>query len=240
MAVALVPREDNAFANDNPPPARNAVLARYRQLREISKKHHHDILKLISGDAMLQQARRLGLVQGRTLILDDMEEMSYVFDLAIYTAPPGRSRAIDRYARSAQLPPGSDEALMLEAMRAARFAILIIGPRHDATGVIATDLFRRTRVWLVDIGLEASLEEGAMMATRLYAPEQFSMTAGVNVPFDVALIEDLYDALPRRLSATRLTDLIDDRRFAETIYRVALADGIMDRVTYQDPPEDAS
>jgi len=31
MAVAVVPREDNAFANDNPPPARNAVLARYRQ-----------------------------------------------------------------------------------------------------------------------------------------------------------------------------------------------------------------
>ena len=31
MAVALVPREDNAFANDNPPPARNAVLARYRR-----------------------------------------------------------------------------------------------------------------------------------------------------------------------------------------------------------------
>jgi hypothetical protein len=94
MAVAVVPREDNAFANDNPPPARNAVLARYRQLREISKRHHHDILKLISGDAMLQQACRLGLAQGRTLILDDMEEMSYVFDLAIYTAPPRRSRAI--------------------------------------------------------------------------------------------------------------------------------------------------
>ena len=46
--------------------------------------------------------------------------------------------------------------------------------------------------------------------------------------------------LPRRLGETRLTDLIDDRRFVETIYRVALADGIMDRVTYQDPPEDAS
>ena len=36
---------------------------------------------------MLHQARRLGLAQGRTLIVDDMEEMSYVFDLAIYTAP---------------------------------------------------------------------------------------------------------------------------------------------------------
>src|SRR5262249_14144604 len=131
-----------------------------------------------------------------------------------------------------QLPPGSDEALMLEAMRAARFAILILGRRHVAAGVIATDLFRRTDVWLVDIGLEASLEEGAMMATRLYTPEQFSMTAGVNVPFD--------DALRRRLAHTRLSDLLADRPFAKTIYRVALADGIMDRVTYQDPPEDAS
>ena len=56
---------------------------------------------------------------------------------------------------------------VLEAMRAARFAILILGRRHDAAGVIATDLFRRTDVWLVDIGLEASLEEGAMMATSL-------------------------------------------------------------------------
>ena len=74
MAVVVVPREDNAFANDNPPPARNAILARYRQLREISKRHHHDILKFISGNAMLQQARRLGLAQGRTLILDDMED----------------------------------------------------------------------------------------------------------------------------------------------------------------------
>ena len=60
MAVALVPREDNAFANDNPPPARNAVLARYRQLREISKKHHHDILKLISGDAMRSSPKIAG------------------------------------------------------------------------------------------------------------------------------------------------------------------------------------
>jgi hypothetical protein len=56
---------------------------------------------------------------------------------------------------------------MLEAMRAARFAILILERRHDAAGVIATDLFRRTDVWLVDIGLEASLEGRAMMATSL-------------------------------------------------------------------------
>jgi hypothetical protein len=52
------------------------------------------------------------------------------FDLAIYTAPAGRSRAIDRYARSARFDPGSDEAIMLEAMCKARFAVLSVQHRH--------------------------------------------------------------------------------------------------------------
>jgi hypothetical protein len=241
MAVAVVPREDKPFANDNPPLARSAILARYHQLREISKKHHHEALELVSPNAMLQQARRLGLAEGKTLILEDMDEMYYVYDLSIYTALPGRSRAVDRYAKSTRLPPGSDDALVLDAMCEARFAILAIERRHAAAGLIATDIFRRSDVWVVDLGLEASLEEGAMIATRLFTPEQFSMTAGVQVPFDMALVEDLYCELPRGLSKRKdLKDLIEDRRFAETIYRAALADGIMDRVRYWDPSEGAS
>ena len=35
---------------------------------------------------------------------NSMEEMTLVFDLAIYTAREGRSRAIDRYAQSGAAP----------------------------------------------------------------------------------------------------------------------------------------
>ena len=164
--------------------------------------------------------------------------MNYVCDLAIHTAAAGRSRAIDRYAASARLAARSDEALVLDAMRAARFSILVIERRHETAGLIATDVFRRAEVWLVDIGLESSMPDGAMMATRLFAPEQFAMTAGVNVPFDLDLIQDLYAELPRRLGQTKLTAVVDDWRFAEAIYRIALASGIMDRVSYQDLPGD--
>jgi hypothetical protein len=236
MALAL--RNDNALAIDvAESSSREEVLARYRHLREISKQHLHEILECISADAFLHQARRLGLARGKTLILDNMDELNYVHDLVIHTASAGRSRAIDRYARSADLVAGSDEALMLEAMRAARFAILAIERRHESAGLIATDLCRRDQVWLVDFGLEASLPAGSMIATRLYTPERFSMTAGVNVPFDLGLIEDLCVGLPRQLGQFELAALIDDRRFAETVYRVALADGIMDRVAYRDLPQ---
>jgi hypothetical protein len=233
MALAL--RKDDAPATGiDESSSREQVLARYRQLREITARHHHDILRCVSADSFLHQARRLGLARGKTLILDDMQELTYVHDLVIHTAPAERSRAIDRYARSAQLAPGSDEALVLEAMRAARFAILVIERRHEVAGLVTTDLIRRNQVWLVDIGLEASMAEGAMVATRLYTPERFSVTAGASVPVDLGLIAGLHTKLPRNLFGLDLSALMDDRRFAETIYRVALADGVMDRVTYQD------
>jgi hypothetical protein len=162
--------------------------------------------------------------------------MTYVFDLAIHTAAAGRSRAIDRYARSARFAAGTDEARVLEAMRAARFSILAIERRHETAGLVATDLFRGGKVWLVDIGLGSSLLDGAVIATRLYAPEGFSMTAGVNVPVDRDMIDGL-GAEPRRLSQATLAAMSDDRHFAEAVYRIGLADGITDRVLCQDPAD---
>src|SRR5260221_11642849 len=81
---------------------RDDLLARYLHLREISKRLHNEALEFISGDALLNQARRLGLEQGKTLLLEHMDEMYYIYDIAIYTSPPDRSRAIDRHASSAK------------------------------------------------------------------------------------------------------------------------------------------
>jgi hypothetical protein len=53
------------------------------------------------------------------------------------------------------------------------------------------------------------------------------------------MLQDVLAELPRQLGDSPLTTLIDHRYFAEAIYRVALASGIMDRITYQDLPDDA-
>jgi hypothetical protein len=238
MAAAVALREDHAFGNPVAAVSRGEVLARYRHLRDISKRHHSEALKFLSKDAILQQARRLGLTHGKTLVLDDPEELNYAFDLAIHTAPMDRSRAIDRYARSTRLAPGSDEALMLDAMCHARFAVVSVVRRHEAAGLIVEDLFRQRELWLVDIGLETSFPDGSVLATRLFQPEMFSMTAGVNVPLDRELITDALDEVPQSLTKSP-TAALDDRRFAEAIYRVALAGGVMQRIKYQDPFDEA-
>jgi hypothetical protein len=239
MALPLAQQQPILASGDDMSLTRDAILARYLHLREISKRLHDGVLKSISGDALLNQARRLGLAEGKTLLLDHMEEMYYVYDLAIYSAPPDRSRAIDRYAKSAKFEAQSDERLMLDAMRRAQFAILLIEQRHDTAGLIATDILRNSQVWLLDVGLESSIDDGELIATRLLTPGPFSITAGVNVPFEIEMLEPVCLVLPQRLRNSKLSRIAEDRRFAEAVYKVGLADSVMDRLAYLDLPDGA-
>ena len=216
------------------PPGRAEAIARYRRLRAISVAHHSAVLGFISTAALVQQARRLGLAHGKTLVVDDVDDLMLAYDLLIHTAAAGRSRAIDRYARSARLAEGSDEARVLEAMRQARFAIVTVERRHEAAGVIVTDLFRETELWLMDEGLEASAQAGWALATRYYAPDRFVMTAGISIPVSRLLLEIALDAVPRAARHAP-AEAIDEPRVAEALYRTALKVGIMDNVTYKDP-----
>jgi hypothetical protein len=235
MVAAVGLQKENTVEQQALLPSRSDVLARYRLLRGISKRHHSEAMKHLSKEAILQHARRLGLAFGKTLILDNMDELTLAFDLAIYTAPAGRSRAIDRYARSSQFAPGSDEAIMLGAMRNARFAVLLVQRRHPSAGLIVTDVFRKIELWLVDEGLEISLPVGTAFATRYCAPDRFVVTAGVGMPVDIELLTSAVESAPQLLRKSR-AEAFEDRRFAEAVYRAAIADGIMAGIAYQDTP----
>ena len=136
------------------------------------KRHHSAAPNFLAEDAILFHARRIGLAQGKTLVLDSIDDLNLAFDLAIHTAPKDRFRAIDPYARAARLAPESDELLVLEAMQRARFSIISIMRRHPMAGLIIKDLFRGGEVWLVDEGLESSLPDGAALATRHFTPRR--------------------------------------------------------------------
>jgi hypothetical protein len=161
----------------------------------------------------------------------DDPAMTLVFDLALYTAKEGRSRALDRYARTSSLPPGSDEVRMLDAMRHACFSIWRIERPHKTTGLIITDVLRE-EAWLVDENLETGAPKGMALAARLCEPESFAMTCSAIVPLNRNLIEEVtLDALVWRRS--RPEQVAQDPRFAIALYRAAIDSGIMDRVTYE-------
>ena len=170
---------------------RDQILERYRHLRAISIGHHSGAMAFVSKQAVLEYAKRLGLATGQMLIAESEEEMTLVVDLALSPAKDRRSRALARYARATPLPPGSDAARVLEAMRQARFSIWRIKQQHDTAGLIITDVLREAEVWLVDKQLEASASEGLSFAGRVCEPDRFAMSCGVVVPVYRELLEEI-------------------------------------------------
>jgi hypothetical protein len=60
------------------------------------------------------------------------------------------------------------------------------------------------------------------------------LTAGAMVPFEIEMLKPISMLLPERVGNGKLSRVADDRRFAEAVYKVALANGVMDRVGYLD------
>ena len=214
--------------------SREEVLTRYRRLREISKRHQTEAVRYVPHSALLDQARRIGLAVGKTLVAESMDELTLAFDLALYTAPPGRSRGIERYARSAAVPAGSDDEVVLQAMRQARFSVWQVERRHEAVGLVVQDLMRENSLWLVDESLEQTAPEGMSVAMRVIMPEAFAMTCGVIVPVNAMLLDEVFDEVLGRIRG-EADAIANDRRFATTIYRMAVLEGLMDQVGFVDP-----
>ena len=175
---------------------RAEILTRYRRLRQISKEHHQAVLDIIAPGVMLDWAKRLGLTQGRTVVLGSEHDMTLVEDLATYLPRPGRSHPLDRYARTARFAPDFDEAIVLEAMRHARFSLWRVERRHETAGLILQDLLRGGEIWLVDETMEKSAPRGVEMAARLLQPESFAMTARIIVPVTSDLMEEVFTRAP--------------------------------------------
>jgi hypothetical protein len=175
---------------------RTEILTRYRRLRQISKEHHQAVLDIIAPDVVLDWAKRLDLTQGRTVLLESEHEMTLVEDLAIYLPRLGRSHPLDRYARAAQFASGSDEAIVLEAMRQARFSLWRVERRHETVGLVLRDLLRGGEIRLVDEAMEKNTPLGVEMAARLLSLEQFAMTARIVVPVNPDLIKEVLDKAP--------------------------------------------
>jgi hypothetical protein len=221
-----------------PPMPRSEILARYRRLRQISKEQHEAVLDIIAPSVLLDWARRLDLTKGKAIVLENDNEMTLPEDLAIYLPRPGRSHPLERYARVARFAPSSDEAIVLAAMRRARFSLWRVERRHPTTGLILRDLLRGEETWLVDEAMEKNAPPGVEMAARLLQPESFAMTARIIVPLlpDLMTLPEVMEEVFTRAPALRHlrgSTLAGDPRFAIGFYRAAVAAGAMDRVLFQ-------
>jgi hypothetical protein len=211
------------------------MVQRYRHLRAIAGVIQDGALDLVQHSTMLEFGRRLGAVRMGELCLDD-PEIKLVYDLAIHTARPGRSRAIDRYARTATFPPGSDDARLLAALQKAQFTALQIEARHTVAGAMAYDLLLKQSFHLMDVSIGLSAKPKFAFVGRLAEVDGFRMSCLTLVPLRRELLEQALPRLPLTGKNSEI-DAFRDPRSAIAVYRAAIELGYMRRTVAFDVVE---
>jgi hypothetical protein len=210
---------------------REEVLERYRPMRQSIIRHLNAALKYASGKAMMDAARRIGMLHGNTIVADSESELNLASDLAVFGGRADRSRAIDRYARANQFPAGSVDASVLAAMRTSIFRIIHFRSRHVLAGINADNVFGQDELWLMDEGFEASAENGLVLAARLVDLGPFYATAGACVPMGRDILLDAVSSLVGRRQ-TIAPSTLDNPRLPEAIYAAAIRGGAMSSIEF--------
>lgn len=146
---------------------------------------------------------------------------SFTIDLALFTAPPGRSSAVERLAKQLHPKPGGDEAKLLAGMLKARLALFELTGRGESGVVSAQDMMSGQCLRIEDDALAVlPAPTGLRFAARLVPVEGLSVVAGASVPLD----DDSLDLLrPQQSRDGR--GWSNPLRAAETLYRHALRHG---------------
>jgi hypothetical protein len=213
--------------------SRAGILARYRRYSDLRMEIQTTALENISRSSFLDYAKRIGLSDGKVLIADDTVELTLAFDLALYTARSGRTRAIDRYARRRLMDSTPDEELVLQALQASRFSIFRTIGKCEPAGLRLEDLLGGATVALLDEGLEQSVAPGAVFAMRVAPIEDFVITCGVVVPLGIERAKEIIDVVTDGATDAELVGLANDWRFIASLYKLAIDFGLMSVMTYR-------
>jgi len=208
---------------------REEILTRCRNYHEIVLQHQSAATKMLSRQAILDCAHRLGLADRKTLTMGTAEEAMLIFDLAVYTPPqPGRSRALDRYRKAAKFSADSDEVRVLDAMCRSRFGLWKVERPHETVGTILRDPARRQEAWLIDAPLiDLPPPEGSYLAMRLCEPDgTFSIPCGSVVPVDDEMLNDIVIEIATHISRTMPGRAMNDPRVPAIVYRTAIRSGM--------------
>lgn len=210
---------------------RDETLERYRQYRKACTAIQTAAFRCVPSVVLTDTAKRLGLWDGKRIIAESDDDLVLVYDLAVHTARRGRSRAIDRYAKSHADLTGAD-GIVLAALRDARFSLFRVVGGHPETGLMVEDVMRGGETWLVDVNLEATATPGAVLAMRLARPDAFAIGCGTALPIDDETLDELLDYLTDD-GDDDLSAVADHPLFAESVYRLALETGLTDLVGYR-------
>jgi hypothetical protein len=206
------------------------LVARYRRLRSVQMRLNNELVSRLPMDVLREGAKRIGILHGDMFVFDNEDETSVLMDYCIYDVYRKERNAVDQFLCDCPADPESDEMVCLHAMQHATYTLLVVLGVEPGVGCHVRNLFTEETRLLVDMGLSATGQPGAIIATRLLDYGDYVTTSGAALPLGILHDEALED-WQRHLRAGRQDDNFDPA----PLIRECLRHGASSNIQYEEP-----
>jgi len=158
------------------------LLNRYKRLREVGCHLNSHLVTLIPRVAILECGKKLGLVQGKALVLDNEEELSILFDYCLHNYRRDGKNIIERYLETSPTLVTADEMILLQGKLNSYYSLFSVQEVHQGRGAMLRDILRNKTLLLMDLGIGKSAAPGLLFAGRVIPLADFHMTTGTFIP----------------------------------------------------------
>lgn len=216
------------------------LLARYKHLRQVGLELNNRLVQTLSRSVVNEGGKKLGILKGKVLTLDTEDEIAVLMDYCLHDLRRDGVNAVEQYLRASAPTPESDEWILLQALRQARYSLFATEATEPGVGVHARDLLRDEPLFIVDVGFSRSASVGMVLAARIVSPEGINMTTGAALPVGVLSPADRTRFLEGVKTTFRDVDFRnlspeESSQLATTVIRTCLKKGAAERIAYVEP-----
>lgn len=210
-------------------------LARYRRLRARQTKLHSAVFETVPRAQILSAGRLLGCLAEGKVCLETDSQIDLFMDFVIYCLRSQGHTPVERYATKMLEDTGSlgtDEKVLLEAMRQAKYGIFEVARTGDQGKMVVRDRLDGSKeLELQDINLSRTAGPGLLFGCNLIPFDDCWITTGAFVPCsDLTCEREVSTARIRGKDAFGPTERSD---MAARVIRASMEDGHAETVGYR-------
>src|SRR5439155_8740576 len=102
------------------------LLPRYKHLRRVGLELNNRLVKTVTRSILDEGGKKLGILKRDVLTLDTEDEIAVLMDYCIHDVRRRGVNAVERYLATAPAAPESDEMVLLQALRQARYSLFAV------------------------------------------------------------------------------------------------------------------
>jgi hypothetical protein len=162
------------------------LVKKYKKYRKIGQDLNNRVREIgLKDEAFAEATHLLGIRKGRTIILDDEDDIASVMDFALNDCRWEGKNAVERYQEEVGGKTAIERELLAGMLSAYTSLFRIESVRTAARTLTFTDLLaaESDRVQIIDIGLSETAVPGLLIFFRLVPLVDFNMSAGAAFVF---------------------------------------------------------